>query len=1256
MNYLKHPMLKQDKMESRLYQELLVTRAIERGNTLIVAPTALGKTPIALMIALHYLQKQPKKKVLFLAPTKPLVAQHLKFFEEFTNIIELGMMTGETPAQKRKQVWDNCRVVFATPQTVESAIFSGDIDLSEAALVVFDEAHRAVGDYSYVFIADHYYRNAERNGHILALTASPGSTREKIQEVCGNLFIKNIEVRNEQDDDVKPYVHSKYFDWVYLDLPQEYKQIKELIEAEMKESLAVLKSLGMAKNTSIKWYNRKNLLAMQSHLFKIKNKNPAAWKAISHVAALMKLHHAHELIETQGIEQVHDYFEKLWKEDTKASKRMKESMRIQKAKVLTEKAIEQGIQHPKLAKLVELLDGKEQAIVFTHYRTSSKRVAHWLTSHGITAKRFVGQSMKEGERGLRQKEQLELINEFRNGCFKVLVATSLHPKEFVILRNPKKQIIITEIGKFVDSFIKGKGEKTKKIQGWESLTFDGNKNVFRPITQVFRHKRKSKVVKVKLSSGMECLVTEDHSVFTFDENKRIIENPPEKNLFVLAARKVPASQKAFKIDLVRELLENCPKRELRKLYCTIHGMSLSRTRILATELKVLKEINRKEKTPKKIASTSGLDSSTVTDVLKQLSKRKLVEKRVSGKCHKYSLNQKGREYALFLDWFFENAKHNKKNHVASLESIASAPVNPSLFCRVFVETRYDNTKLPRYLPLNSSLAAFLGFYASDNARITKTHANVFLSARKKKMQELIIKNAEKGLLLKPNASTRGVVIDSYLTSLLMKYVFKCGFSARHKEIPYMIFNAPRKEKLAFLEAYFLRKGHSASNKIVFTTANRKLAAGLMLLLRQLGVTKITTKKERYHKVNCYESLPFRKISDTKECNAYYATSPTAFEKPEYFQLFGNKYTRTSSKLKPRIKINQNQEFCFDYIKNITPLKKQPEYVYDIAVEGTEKFFGGIGPICLHNSVGEEGLDIPSVDMVVFYEPVASEIRKIQRAGRTGRHKTGRVVVLVTKDTIDEAYYWASKKKEKNMIEALDEMKNMPLNEKQHTLTEFASNKKITVFVDQRERASGITRELMNNNEIQIKLIQLPVGDFLISERVVIERKSADDFVQSIIDGRLFEQAQALKENFRNPIILIEGNDLYSVRNVHPNAIRGALAALAVDFAIPLIWSTGVEDSAGIIAQFAKREQEEKKQNIRLRGNKHAMTDQEQMEFLVSGLPGVGGVLAKDLLRHFGTVEKVFTADARALKNVEKIGDKKAKEIRRILTRNYDSAQ
>ncbi|MBN3037213.1 MAG: DEAD/DEAH box helicase [Candidatus Diapherotrites archaeon] len=731
MNYVNHALLRRDVLQSREYQEILAARAEDKGNTLIVAPTALGKTAIAVLVAVNALEKHPDKKVLFLAPTKPLAAQHMKSFSEFTTIERTALFTGETPAKDRAGMWTESTVVFATPQTIQSTIFASQIDLSDVALLIVDEAHRAVGDYAYVFIADSFVRKS--SGSILALTASPGGTREKIHEICQNLFIQNVEVRGEKDEDVQPYVNQKLVEWKTLELPVEFYEIKSLLETVMTNSLKNLKDMGFARNTSLKWYNRTNLLKMNQYLLRIKGKEPRAYKAISEVAALMKLYHAHELLETQGVEQLASYFEKLGKESTKASKRITSCLEIRKAVYLVSKMKAGGVDHPKLQALYEVLkDENGQAIVFTQYRSSAKRIDAFLSEKNVNSRVFIGQTTKEGMKGMRQKEQLERLQRFKDKEFQVLVCTS---------------------------------------------------------------------------------------------------------------------------------------------------------------------------------------------------------------------------------------------------------------------------------------------------------------------------------------------------------------------------------------------------------------------------------------------------------------------------------------------------------------------------------------------VGEEGLDIPSVDLVVFYEPVPSEIRKIQRAGRTGRHKEGRVVIFITKGTRDEAYYWSSRAKEKEMNKVLRNMSPNELSaEPQKTMAEFTEirkGEKPVIFVDSRERASGIAKQLMGM-EVELKQTQLPVGDYLVSDRVAVERKTCEDFVQSVIDGRLFQQAQELRANFRNPVMLLEGEDLYSVRNVHPNALRGALAAVAVDFGIPVLCTKNAEETAAMLVSLARREQEEKQRSIRLRGEKHAMADEDQQVFVVESLPNVGGTLARSLLKRFRTVERVFTASEEELKEVELVGDKKAKEIRRLLTKEYAS--
>ncbi|MCD4740599.1 DEAD/DEAH box helicase, partial [archaeon] len=212
--YIKHQLIKENKIETRAYQENLAKSALEKGNTLVVAPTALGKTIIAALVAVNVLDKG---KVLFLAPTKPLANQHLKSFEELLTINTLSLFTGETKDKERKTLWHNSQIIFATPQTIKNCISKNRINLNEVSLLIVDEAHRAVGDYAYVYIAQKYAKI--QGSHILALTASPGSTKEKIKEVCDNLAIQHVEMRTEEDTDVQPYVHEKSIDWIRLDLP-----------------------------------------------------------------------------------------------------------------------------------------------------------------------------------------------------------------------------------------------------------------------------------------------------------------------------------------------------------------------------------------------------------------------------------------------------------------------------------------------------------------------------------------------------------------------------------------------------------------------------------------------------------------------------------------------------------------------------------------------------------------------------------------------------------------------------------------------------------------------------------------------------------------------------------------------------------------------------------------------------------------------------------------------------------------------------
>ncbi|RLI28255.1 MAG: hypothetical protein DRO46_04275, partial [Candidatus Hecatellales archaeon] len=186
--YFSHPLLKPEKLEYREYQAKIWETCL-KGNCLVVLPTGLGKTVIAILTAAERLRLHPEGRIIVLAPSRPLAHQHYQKFKEAFNLPEenFTLLTGETPPAKRENL--KARLVFATPQALENDLLAGRISLENVVLMVFDEAHRAVGNHPYVFLAEEYLRRS-RSPLILALTASPGSGKEHIEAVKRNLAVR----------------------------------------------------------------------------------------------------------------------------------------------------------------------------------------------------------------------------------------------------------------------------------------------------------------------------------------------------------------------------------------------------------------------------------------------------------------------------------------------------------------------------------------------------------------------------------------------------------------------------------------------------------------------------------------------------------------------------------------------------------------------------------------------------------------------------------------------------------------------------------------------------------------------------------------------------------------------------------------------------------------------------------------------------------------------------------------------------------
>jgi len=724
----------------RLYQETILSTASIK-NTLVVLPTGMGKTGIALLLAVQRLKSFPNSKILIVAPTRPLVEQHFNTFKQHLNIPEnqFVFFTGFVAPEKRAELWKTAKIVFSTPQGLENDVIGRSINLKDVSLLVFDEAHRAVGDYSYVFLAKQYEKIADWP-RILALTASPGSDVEKIQDVCNNLFIEAVEIRSENDPDVKPYVQDVDFNFVKLDLPKEFLKIKFLLEQCIKGKVVELKKVGVR----ILSFSKKDILALQAQIHSRIAKgdnNFEMLKAVSVLAEIMKAHHALELLETQGIASLIKYFDGLFADaltaKTKAVKNLTADLSFKSAYILTRKLFDNNVEHPKISAVKDFIlseikkDKFAKIILFTQFRDTASKLDEVLKSVGVLCSVFVGQA-KKGNTGLSQKQQAEMLDQFRDGLFNVLISTS---------------------------------------------------------------------------------------------------------------------------------------------------------------------------------------------------------------------------------------------------------------------------------------------------------------------------------------------------------------------------------------------------------------------------------------------------------------------------------------------------------------------------------------------IAEEGLDIPKVDIVAFYEPIPSVIRFIQRRGRTGRQEKGRVVIFVTNKTRDEGYLWSAKRKEKKMISVLKklrfDMKDV-LSAKKHcsvpVLHSFEDN--IKIFADYREKTTGVVKELVENS-VNLKLEVLNCADYVLSSRVGVELKTVEDFVDSIVDGRLLEQLKMLKKNFERPIIILQGSrNIYGVRNVHPNAIRGMLATIAVSYNIPIIKTEDEKDTAALLISIAKREQSDSSADFSPHADKKPMTLKEQQEYVVSAVPNVGPAIAKVLLNEFGSVKAVFNADEQSLNSIKGIGDKTAKHIKEFSEKEY----
>jgi ERCC4-related helicase len=445
--YVEHPVIWNRSIELRSYQKNIADSA-QRRNTMVILPTALGKTVISLLVCADMLYNYRDKRILVMAPTRPLVSQHRKYFSSVLKISEenIASVTGKILPYARRAVWDrtDIRLMFATPEVVKNDLEEGRLNLKDFGLLVFDEAHRAMKEYAYTSIAKEYI-NQSSCPYILAMTASPGAERKRIQEVCNNLFIEHIEYKSEDDPDVKPYVNAIDVKWEWLNLPQEYRYIVSILRSMLEEKIRWLTRNGLLMK-AIKWIFKKDLIELGEALrykleLTMEEQRGPLYIAMLNQSSALTLMYCLELIESQGSYSLKAFLDRIDEDENNAHTFLLKDPRMMEIKTLVEGIVKE---HPKILHLLQLIKDhhhhhqlpsindvrnipnlKSKILVFTQYRDTARHIVEVLEKNDIKTSRFVGQAKRIGDEGMKQDEQAAVLESFRNSDFDVLVATSI---------------------------------------------------------------------------------------------------------------------------------------------------------------------------------------------------------------------------------------------------------------------------------------------------------------------------------------------------------------------------------------------------------------------------------------------------------------------------------------------------------------------------------------------------------------------------------------------------------------------------------------------------------------------------------------------------------------------------------------------------------------------------------------------------------------------------------------------------------------
>ena len=424
-----HPFLKNG-VEARAYQIRALKNALS-SSCLMVMPTGFGKTAVEWMVMAEFLRLH-EKKIILIAPTTGLVAQQQRMAIEMMNIDpELILRyTGETPPEKRTEIWQKGRVLMATPQVIRNDATNRRISLDEVSLIIFDEAHHATGNHAYAQVGD-LFLSQNNGGFTLAATASPGSTKGAILEVAKRLGIDRLDVSIKDEALLRPYAVKLHNDIIYVDLPESLKTlIFPLQEHQSREveNIQRMGFMGSVKNLTSRIITE----AQQSVSRAISRRDKRGYNAARKISDIRRMHMLLDLLKTQGVYAGLAFLDKAETEGRTGDRGTNRFLSQPVIHNFRINAKNLGELHPKAGIVREMVldrinqNPNSRILIFTEYRYTVKNLTELLSNiEGVKVSQFIGQSTSGKQKGMTQKEQLARLEEFRSGEVNVLVATSV---------------------------------------------------------------------------------------------------------------------------------------------------------------------------------------------------------------------------------------------------------------------------------------------------------------------------------------------------------------------------------------------------------------------------------------------------------------------------------------------------------------------------------------------------------------------------------------------------------------------------------------------------------------------------------------------------------------------------------------------------------------------------------------------------------------------------------------------------------------